>query len=43
VPAKHAAILVEPDRMVHAYEGAAVAEVYFASHKPLNPRDEMRP
>jgi uncharacterized phiE125 gp8 family phage protein len=30
-PAKHAAILVESDRMVHAHDGAAVAEVYFAS------------
>ncbi len=31
LPAKHAAILVESDRMVHAHDGAAVAEVYFAS------------
>jgi NlpC/P60 family putative phage cell wall peptidase len=31
LPAKHCAILVEPDRMVHAHDGAAVAEVYFAS------------
>jgi len=30
LPAKHAAILVAPDRMVHAHDGAAVAEVYFA-------------
>ena len=30
VPAKHAAILVTPGRMVHAHDGAAVAEVYFA-------------
>jgi NlpC/P60 family putative phage cell wall peptidase len=29
--AKHAAILVGPDRIVHAHDGAAVAEVYFAS------------
>ncbi len=27
VPAKHCAILTEPDRMVHAYDGHAVAEV----------------
>jgi NlpC/P60 family putative phage cell wall peptidase len=27
LPAKHAAILVEPSRMVHAHDGAAVAEV----------------
>jgi NlpC/P60 family putative phage cell wall peptidase len=31
LPAKHAAILVDSDRMVHAHDGAAVAEVYFAS------------
>ena len=30
LPAKHAAILVTPDRMVHAHDGAAVAEVAFA-------------
>jgi NlpC/P60 family putative phage cell wall peptidase len=30
LPAKHAAILSAADRMIHAYEGAAVAEVYFA-------------
>lgn len=30
LPAKHAAILVTPDRMIHAYDGAAVAEVHFA-------------
>lgn len=30
LPAKHAAILVEPARMVHAHDGAAVAEVAFA-------------
>lgn len=30
LPAKHAAILTAPDRMVHAHDGAAVAEVYFA-------------
>lgn len=30
LPAKHAAILVTPDRMVHAHDGAAVAEVHFA-------------
>lgn len=29
-PAKHAALLVTPDRMVHAHDGAAVAEVYLA-------------
>lgn len=29
LPAKHAAILTAPDRMIHAYEGAAVAEVGF--------------
>ena len=29
-PAKHAALLVSADRMVHAHDGAAVAEVYFA-------------
>ncbi|ALK10114.1 NlpC/P60 family protein [Blastochloris viridis] len=27
LPAKHAAIVVEPGRMVHAHDGAAVAEV----------------
>lgn len=27
LPAKHAAILVEPDRMVHAHDGATVAEI----------------
>lgn len=31
LPAKHAAILVAADRIVHAHDGAAVAEVYFAS------------
>jgi NlpC/P60 family putative phage cell wall peptidase len=31
LPAKHAAILVEPDRMVHAHDGAAVAEVAFTA------------
>jgi len=30
LPAKHAAILVAPDRMVHAHDGVAVREVYFA-------------
>jgi NlpC/P60 family putative phage cell wall peptidase len=30
VPAKHAAILVAADRMVHAHDGHAVSEVYFA-------------
>lgn len=30
-PAKHCAILTAPDRMIHAHDGAAVAEVYFAS------------
>jgi NlpC/P60 family putative phage cell wall peptidase len=30
LPAKHCAILVAQDRMVHAHDGAAVAEVYFA-------------
>ena len=30
LPAKHAAILVANDRIVHAHDGAAVAEVYFA-------------
>jgi len=30
LPAKHAAILVTPDRMVHAHDGAAVAEVFLA-------------
>jgi NlpC/P60 family putative phage cell wall peptidase len=30
LPAKHAAILVAPDRMVHAHDGAAVAEVALA-------------
>jgi NlpC/P60 family putative phage cell wall peptidase len=29
-PAKHAALLVSPTRMVHAHDGAAVAEVYLA-------------
>jgi len=31
LPAKHCAILVSAERMVHAHDGAAVAEVYFAS------------
>jgi NlpC/P60 family putative phage cell wall peptidase len=30
LPAKHAAILTAADRMIHAYDGAAVAEVFFA-------------
>ena len=30
LPAKHAAIRSEPGRMIHAYDGAAVAEVSFA-------------
>ena len=30
LPAKHAAILSAPGRMIHAYDGAAVAEVHFA-------------
>jgi NlpC/P60 family putative phage cell wall peptidase len=30
LPAKHAAILVTPERMVHAHDGHAVSEVYFA-------------
>lgn len=30
LPAKHAAILVSNDRMVHAHDGHAVSEVYFA-------------
>ncbi len=30
MPAKHAAILVSNDRMVHAHDGHAVSEVYFA-------------
>lgn len=29
-PAKHAALLVSPERMVHAHDGAAVAEVFLA-------------
>ncbi|HEY4773975.1 MAG TPA: NlpC/P60 family protein [Xanthobacteraceae bacterium] len=29
-PAKHAAIATAPDRMVHAHDGAAVAEVFVA-------------
>jgi NlpC/P60 family putative phage cell wall peptidase len=29
LPAKHAAILTAPDRMIHAHDGAAVAEVHF--------------
>lgn len=31
LPAKHCAILVSEERMVHAHDGAAVAEIYFAS------------
>ncbi len=31
MPAKHCAILVSAERMVHAHDGAAVAEVYFAN------------
>ena len=30
LPAKHAAILTAPGRMIHAYDGAAVCEVHFA-------------
>jgi NlpC/P60 family putative phage cell wall peptidase len=30
LPAKHAAILTASGRMIHAYDGAAVAEVHFA-------------
>lgn len=30
VPAKHAALMASEDRMVHAHDGAAVAEVFFA-------------
>jgi NlpC/P60 family putative phage cell wall peptidase len=30
MPAKHAAILSASDRMIHAYDGAAVCEVHFA-------------
>jgi NlpC/P60 family putative phage cell wall peptidase len=30
LPAKHAAILTAPGRMIHAYDGASVAEVHFA-------------
>jgi NlpC/P60 family putative phage cell wall peptidase len=30
LPAKHAAILSAPGRMIHAHDGAAVAEVHFA-------------
>jgi NlpC/P60 family putative phage cell wall peptidase len=30
LPAKHAAILVTSERMVHAHDGHAVSEVYFA-------------
>ena len=29
LPAKHCAILSEPDRIIHAHDGAAVAEVAF--------------
>lgn len=31
MPAKHCAILVRENRMIHAHDGAAVTEVYFAS------------
>ncbi len=31
LPAKHCAILTAPERMIHAHDGATVAEVYFAS------------
>lgn len=30
LPAKHAAILSAPGRMIHAYDGAAVCEVHYA-------------
>src|SRR5215471_3973125 len=30
LPAKHAAIVTAPDKMVHAHDGAAVAEVFIA-------------
>lgn len=30
LPAKHAAILTTPGRMIHAYDGASVCEVHFA-------------
>ena len=29
LPAKHCAILASPDRIIHAHDGAAVAEVAF--------------
>ena len=29
LPAKHCAILADPDRLIHAHDGAAVAEVAF--------------
>lgn len=31
LPAKHCAILVSRERMIHAHDGATVAEVYFAN------------
>lgn len=31
LPAKHCAILAAPDRMIHAHDGARVAEVPFAA------------
>lgn len=31
LPAKHCAILVSHERMIHAHDGAAVAEVHFAN------------
>ena len=31
LPAKHAAILSAPGRMIHAYDGSAVAEVHFVA------------
>lgn len=31
LPAKHCAILASPDRIIHAHDGAAVAEVAFTS------------
>ena len=30
LPAKHAAVLTAPGRMIHAYDGTAVCEVHFA-------------
>ena len=40
-PAKHAAILTAPDRMVHAHDGACVAEVALADSLAISGHTRM--